>query len=83
MTTQLGRPGERADETPPQGTGRGPDRSTMWWALAGCAAAVALILVAHNARRGAVAQRIKNAAVQGARGQRPALRCEYHARHRR
>ncbi len=42
------------------------DRKTALLALLSCAFVVAVIFVAHNARRGAVAARIKNAAVHGA-----------------
>lgn len=42
------------------------DRVAAAWALLGCAVAGFLIVVAHNARHGAVAARIKNPAVQGA-----------------
>jgi uncharacterized protein DUF5135 len=50
----------------------GPDRppasrqSAVGWALLGCAAALALVFVAHNARHGAVAARVANPAVRGA-----------------
>jgi hypothetical protein len=64
MTTQLVRPPAlpAADLPPP--------RKAMWptvlWALLGCAVVAFVIVVAHNARYGAVAERIKNPAVHGA-----------------
>jgi len=71
MTTQLVRPtgtdgagDDQAPRTPPS------DRKDLWvgiaWALLGCAVFAFVVVVAHNARRGAVASRIKNPAVQGA-----------------
>ncbi len=53
--TRLPRPGR-----PPSG------RSVAGWSLLACAVALALLFVAHNARRGAVAARIANPAVHGA-----------------
>jgi hypothetical protein len=41
-------------------------KSALGWSLLACAVAVALIFVAHDARRGAVAARIANPAVRGA-----------------
>jgi len=42
------------------------DRATIGWALSACAVAGFTIWVAHNARRGAVAARIRNPLVHGA-----------------
>jgi len=69
MTTQLVRP-----ETVPAGPagGRPPAsrrreiRAGAAWGLAVCAVVAFIVAVAHNARRGAVAARIKNPNVQGA-----------------
>ena len=41
-------------------------RTVVGWSLLACTVALALIFVAHNARRGAVAARIANPAVRGA-----------------
>ncbi len=41
-------------------------KTVVGWSLLACAAALAFIFVAHNARRGAVAARIANPAVHGA-----------------
>ena len=64
MTTQLVRtPTVTPDALP-------PERKPIWpgvvWAFMGCAVVAFLIVVAHNARYGAVAERIKNPAVHGA-----------------
>ena len=42
------------------------ERTALGWALLSCAVALLLVLVAHNARHGAVAARIANPAVHGA-----------------
>lgn len=66
MTTQL----VGSEKIPSEGRGtKTTTRSTasgIAWGLIGCAAALALVFVAHNARRGAVAARIKNQAIHGA-----------------
>jgi hypothetical protein len=68
MTTQLVReeaavePGAPA---PPRQSGR-DIRPGVAWGLLGCGVVAFVIVVAHNARYGAVAERIKNPAVQGA-----------------
>jgi hypothetical protein len=41
-------------------------RGALGWALLGCGVVAVVVVVAHNARHGAVASRIKNAAVHGA-----------------
>jgi hypothetical protein len=46
------------------------DRRAAWWTLLWCAVFTVIVLVAHNARRGAVADRIKNPDAVGV--QRPA-----------
>jgi hypothetical protein len=52
----------------------GTDRRGLYGALLGCGVVAVFILVAHNARRGAVAARIKDTSVQGApRPVRPLL----------
>ena len=65
VTTQLERSKQTVDEGPvtatPRSTGSG-----VAWGVIGCVTALLLIVIAHNARRGAVAARIKNAAVHGA-----------------
>jgi hypothetical protein len=55
------RPARPADKR----TGRKAPAGIVW-AVIGCAAALLLIFIAHNARRGAVATRIRNEAVRGA-----------------
>ena len=66
MTTQLVRDESVASvAAPPQR----PEKAVgpgVAWGLLGCAVVAFVIVVAHNARYGAVAERIKNPAVQGA-----------------
>ena len=58
---------EREQMAPPLGGPRDhDDRRTAVMALLSCAFIVVVMFIAHNARHGAVATRIKNAAVQGA-----------------
>ena len=65
MTTQLTRSVPIVDE-PRQPSPRKPTvRSGVAWSLLGCAVFALIVLVAHNARYGAVATRIKNPAVHG------------------
>jgi Spirocyclase AveC-like len=71
MTTQLVRPAgadASGDDRPPHqpSTQRKEIRAGIRWALLGCAVFAFVVVVAHNARRGAVASRIKNPTVQGA-----------------
>jgi hypothetical protein len=67
VTTQLVREESVASDSAPS-----PERSGrtigqgVAWGLLGCAVVAFVIVVAHNARYGAVAERIKNPAVQGA-----------------
>jgi hypothetical protein len=68
MTTQL----VREESVAPGAAPPPPPRSRktvglgVAWGLLGCAVVAFIIVVAHNARYGAVAERIKNPAVQGA-----------------
>jgi len=56
-----------APEAPPEPKGSGPSAGVLVaWTLVGCLAVVAIIVIAHNARYGAVAPRIANPAVHGA-----------------
>jgi Spirocyclase AveC-like len=72
QTTQLLKPDTvPGDASAPEG--RKALRRTAAWALVGCAVTAFLIVVAHNARHGAVAARIKNPAVHGAPRPVPAL----------
>jgi hypothetical protein len=71
VTTQLVRPAGAAasgDHGPPAGPAsrRHEIRAGVLWGLLGCAVFALVVVVAHNARRGATAARIKNPAVQGA-----------------
>jgi Spirocyclase AveC-like len=67
VTTQLERTEQvTTDEPSAATTATKSTRSGIAWGLIGCAVALLLIFIAHNARRGAVVARIKNAAVQGA-----------------
>src|ERR1700758_5472794 len=70
MAPQLLRPRERtpkADERPmDHPSNRRGTRIGVLWGLLICAVVAFIIVVAHNARRGAVATRIKNPNVQGA-----------------
>jgi hypothetical protein len=67
MTTQLERSEQLAsDRSPATTTSQRSTGSGIAWGLAGCALAIVLIYVGHNARRGAVDPRIKNPAVHGA-----------------
>ena len=61
MTTQL----ERDERTASPAPARNSTRKGVAVALAGCAIVAAIVVVAHNAREGAVASRIKNTAVTG------------------
>jgi hypothetical protein len=68
MTTQLVREAaavEPGAPAPPRQSGRDIGRGVAW-GLLGCGVVAFVIVVAHNARYGAVAERIKNPAVQGA-----------------
>jgi hypothetical protein len=67
MTTQLVRdePVASRDALPPPEPERGIGRGIAW-GLLGCAVTAFVIVVAHNARYGAVAERIKNPNVEGA-----------------
>ena len=70
MATQLLPPRE-AGTTPDGDTPKAPSsrrreiRLGVLWGLAGCAVFAFVVVVAHNARRGATAARIKNPNVQG------------------
>jgi Spirocyclase AveC-like len=68
VSTQLAVQDQAARPESPQKRGRFSHRDKMaaGWALLCCAIVGALIVVAHNARRGAVSPRIKNPAVEGA-----------------
>jgi hypothetical protein len=67
VTTQLERSAQVAADRPPETPpNRRSTASSIALGLAGCAAALVLIYVAHNARRGAVDPRISNPAVHGA-----------------
>jgi hypothetical protein len=58
---------EKAEvQVPSRKRWRSGDGAAVGWALASCAVVAFLVVVAHNARHGAVAARIKNPAVQGA-----------------
>jgi hypothetical protein len=63
VTQTLQRPAEPAENAPPR-------RSSIWsgvlWAVVGCGLFLGVVAAAHNLRHGAVARRIKNAAVTGA-----------------
>jgi len=50
----------------PKGRMTRGDKIALGWAMLTCAVTAAIVLVAHNARYGAVAERIKNPAVGGA-----------------
>ncbi|TMM11976.1 MAG: spirocyclase, AveC family [Actinobacteria bacterium] len=66
MTVQLT---AREPVAPPPPSGKRlskAERAALGWALLSCAVALLLVLVAHNARHGAVAARIANPAVHGA-----------------
>jgi hypothetical protein len=67
MTTQLVRKEALASgAVPPPQDSRNAIGPGVAWGLLGCAVVAFVIVVAHNARYGAVAERIKNPAVQGA-----------------
>jgi hypothetical protein len=67
MTTQLERPTQAAIDGPAVATASPRStRSSIAWGLAGAGVALVLLYVGHNARRGAVASRIKNSVVHGA-----------------
>ncbi len=65
LTTPRREPATAAAPLPSRRLSKG-ERIAAGWAIVGCAVAIALILIAHNARRGAVAARIANPAVKGA-----------------
>jgi hypothetical protein len=66
VVTQLRRPAdtELSADAPP--TRRPSTAVSVAWALLGCAVVAFIVVVAHNARKGAVAERIKNPNVTGA-----------------
>ncbi|HLM97479.1 MAG TPA: spirocyclase AveC family protein [Acidimicrobiales bacterium] len=67
MSTKLTTTEPVAPEAPPEPKGSGPSAGVLVaWTLVGCLAVVAIIVIAHNARYGAVAPRIANPAVHGA-----------------
>jgi hypothetical protein len=66
MTTQLTAPEPVAAPPPPGKRLSRAERAALGWALLSCVVALLLVLIAHNARHGAVAARITNPAVHGA-----------------
>jgi Spirocyclase AveC-like len=66
MAVDLTTPKAAAVSAPSRKRAPSGDGAAVGWALLSCALVTFLIVVAHNARRGAVAARIKNPAVRGA-----------------
>jgi hypothetical protein len=66
MAVELTTPKATAVKVPSRHRSPSGDGAAVGWALVSCALVAFLIMVAHNARHGAVAARIKNPAVQGA-----------------
>ena len=66
MAVPLTAPRPTAIQAPSRERSPSPDRVALGWALLSCAVVAFFVVVAHNARHGAVASRIKNAGVPGA-----------------